>query len=152
MSPLVDHIITGVMALPKIHPEVLWGLQGVESPQVTSVIIGTKGAKYHAHEICLCALVSPRCLPLVDFRVPPWLLLDMPKHFSMGNPHPSCFLFKGGDDSEGEVEYRPPESNQVCSHIKVPQLLTEMLLILSRLRIVAFLSSTYILALAYYYS
>ena len=80
------YIITGVMVLPKILPEVLWGLQCAYSPQVTSVVVWPKGAKYHTHEISVCALVSPRCLPLVYFSVPPWLPMDMPKPFPIGNP------------------------------------------------------------------
>ena len=95
------YIITGVMVQPKILPEVLRGLQCAYSSQVTSVVVWTKGAKYHTHEISLCALVSPRWMPLVDFRVPPWLLLDIHKHFLIGNSPPLCFLFKGRNDSEG---------------------------------------------------
>ena len=80
------YIITGVMVLPKILPEILWGLQCAYSPQVASVVVWTKDAKYHTHEISLCALVSPRWMPLADFRVPPWLLLDIPNIFLLGIP------------------------------------------------------------------
>ena len=66
-----------------------------------------------------CALVDPSCIPLVGFRVPPWLFLDMPKPFSMGNPSPSCFLFKGWNDSEREMKY-PSHENMVCNYIRVP--------------------------------